>query len=225
MAKIIINTLIIYFFSSISVLSQSKIIEDFMKKHSSKDGVTYVAVSPKMCESVFGHSKNISYYSLTVINEILNGGRIYQEFEKQIRSTNYEQYFVKNSSEETAISYYQKAVNDTCNEIFIISKQLESFSAIYMKGNIETVEVSAYLSVMRTYLKRLDMGFLPLYDRTKQFDSFSFEFPNFDLGYLNDISKQLSEIELPDFEKLKENMKSFGKDLEKHLKDFQFDSE
>ena len=179
MNKNIFLTLILCFLFGITTFSQSKIIEDFMKEHSSKDGVTFVNVSPKMLEGRLGKSEGILYNSITVTkpSNSYDPTHLYPDFLKQLRDSNYEQYVEMSKGTFDKTSYHQKQINNSCNEIFIISISIQNgkpyFSAIYMKGDIKISDVNTYLGFMRYYLAQLEMGFLPPNDSSNKFDSFT----------------------------------------------------
>ena len=222
MNKNIFLTLILYFLYSITAFSQSKIIEDFVKKNSSKDGIAYVNLSAEMLKSIFGNNKQLHYSSLTVTktnNNSLEPSDTYLDFQKQILYEKYEQYMERQNNGKTT-SHYQKQSDNSYREIFIISRQNKDFSVIYFKGDFKINEVNALLLVIRTHLILLEsgVGFAPTENNIINPD-----FSNFDLSCLNDISKQLSQTDWGDMEKLKEEMEYWQKYFEESFKNFKIE--
>jgi len=207
MTRNILLTLTLCFLFGITALSQSKIIEDFMNEHSSKDGVTFVNILPKMLESTI-RPDGLLYNSITVTkpSNSYDPTHLYPDFLKQLGDSNYEQYMEMSKGTFDKTSYHQKQINDSCKEIFIISINISIqngkpyFSAIYMKGNIRISDVNVYLKLIRNYLNQLEMGFLPSNESLKKFDFPALDFSNFNLSFLDDISKQFYEKNLFDME-------------------------
>jgi len=146
MSKNIFFTLILCFLFSITTLSQSKIIEDFMKENSSKDGITFINIDEETLEMLSkGKSKEKIpptydiYQSLFIEKtkdnniEVLD---VYAYFTQRIIDLNYEQYESTDKGNKLQ-THYQKEINPSCYESYLLTlnKKKNSLVILHTRGN------------------------------------------------------------------------------------------
>ena len=147
MNKNIFLTLILCFLFGITTFSQSKIIEDFMKKNSSKDGVTFVNINDETFykASSQGKSKEEAppiydiYQSLFIKNTKSNNIEaldVYTSFTKRITDLNFEIYENRDKGNKLQ-THYQKEINPSCYESYILTlnKKKNYVVILYIKGD------------------------------------------------------------------------------------------
>ena len=187
-----------------NVKAQNTPIDDFLKKYPSREGVTSVAMSQQMLQSIFPQlqqisappndtkkvSANISYtYSLSSkmnVPEAYNSVTISKDipanlsadFKKMLLTSKYEQFMEVNKENSIILGYYLKKVNHNTNEIVVLRQQENQFSAIYIKGDISIDQVDRYLLRIKQALDRMGAT-----NQTDMFPSgyqFAFSMPSFD---------------------------------------------
>ena len=79
---------------------------------------------------------------------------MFTNFKKTLLSSKYESFMEMNSENKSVLAYYLKKLNSNTNEIVVLRKQIDQFSAIYIKGEIEIDQVDSYLRVIKTSLDR-----------------------------------------------------------------------
>ena len=205
-----------------SLKAQTSIIDDFLKKIPSKEGVTHVNVSKQMLEAIFEKPVKVSretslaspeaYGSVSVSKISLDPETAFSDFRKKITSSKYEPYMEINKGANEIIGYYQKKISDSSSEVFVLRQQSEQFSAIYLKGDIEIRHLDVYLRQVRNYLARV--GSVDYHD----YQPFSFRYNDQVAQFDFDWSGMRQSME-----DVMENLKDL-KELEglKELKDLKF---
>ena len=108
----------------------------------------------------------------------------YANFKKTLLSSEYEQYMEMNKENSIILGYYLKKVNDKCNEIVVLRRQKDQFSAIYIRGDIDIDQLDRYLNRIKSALDRISDNQINMFQSGQQFafamPSFNnLKFPNF----------------------------------------------
>ena len=166
----ILSTILL--FIAISIQAQNTPIDDLIKKYGFGEGVTSVSMSQQVLQSIFesspifsvGTDNNVRslfsmnapevYRSIT-ISKSENPAGLYTDLRNLLIASKYEQHMDLNEENNNMLGYYLKKVNDNTNEIMILRRQKEQFSAIYIKGNIDMKDIDNYLRRIRSALKNM----------------------------------------------------------------------
>jgi len=144
-----------------NVKAQNTPIDDFLKRYPSLEGVTSVTLSQQMLKSMFSTSNlnNPDAYSSLSVYKTDIPVNLFTDFRNILLSSKYEQSMEVNKENSIKLSYFLKEVSKNTNEIVIIRQKKYSFSAIYIRGNIDVNLLDNYLRVIKISLdQRMQTG-------------------------------------------------------------------
>ena len=207
-----------------NVKAQNTPIDDFLKKYPSKEGVTHVSMSQQMLKDIFTAPKpnepnansfswfyngkcNVpeAYSSITFSKDISE--QMFNDLKKKLTDSKYEQYIEVNR-ENNILGYYLKELKDDINEIIVLRRQKDQFSAIYIKGDIEISRIDMYLARIKNALSKMGASNTGIFQPDHQFAYAMPSFDNFKMPDFHDFDFKF------DSEKFSEEMKNLEDKIE-----------
>ena len=218
-----------------NVKAQNTPIDDFLKRYPSKEDVIHVSISQQMLRGIFDttYLNRPEAYGSVSVSKTDNPAILFADFRKTLLSSNYEQIMEVNNENSNILCYFLKADNRNRNrppnEIVVLRQQKNQFSAIYIKGRFELVDLEQYLRKIQFALARMgayNTGIYP--DRQfaftlPSFDNFNFpNFKEFDFKFDSDAFnfKMDEDLKLRMEESMKKIRDAFeGEDFQRKIKD------
>jgi len=167
-----ILTVAILFGFSMAGFGQTKLIDDLVEITDPKN-VTYINIAKPMLDKIFEDVTNKSFKVTglkdeNITEENVNNLKIpeaycsvtvktkdnltYINFQAELLTLDYNVYLEKKEGGNKMTSYYQKSLDNNINEIYILNFEGNSFSAFYIRGEIDATHINSYLLLIRTFI-------------------------------------------------------------------------
>jgi len=167
-----------------NVKAQNTPIDDFLKKLSSREGVTHVSMSQQLLRDIFGPT-NLNFpeaYSSVSISKTNISEKLFADFKNTLLTDNYEQIMEVNKENNNILYYFlKKESKKSRNELLVLRQQTETLSAIYIRCNFELDQLDEYLKIIQQALVRLKANNSEIYLHGNKF---AFTMPSFNYNYL-----------------------------------------